>query len=182
MIFRQIEEIKNGIKTQTRRVVKPGENPVWVRGSIYAVKKNGRRLHTIGASRAIVPKRGQPGLTTHRIRILSIRQERLQDITPEDAIAEGLVEVQGKVEPGQWNPLRWYRPDFENWHGYARGRHYISHTVDYTDPAIPPEQYADARVSGYRHLWESINKKAPYRWIDNPPVWVYTFQCQEQTS
>ena len=130
MIFKQVDEILSGQKTQTRRVVKPGEG---MYEASLALTAAGNVKWAVGKTYAVVPKRGLPGVwwkrvgtvaLTHngmheyhypsnpdaaaialpvtraelekrgfqplRIRILAIRQERLQDITEADAKAEGV--------------------------------------------------------------------------------------------
>jgi len=164
MIFRQIDEILAGRKTQTRRVCKPGEfchgriNNVWI-SKVWKRKDpdidaNVRLKWAVGRTYAIVPKRGQPGLKTHRIRITAIRQERVQEISEADAIAEGCSCI---VCGG-----RGYDDD-----GYG------SHAAC----------GACADKSGcredYRLLWDSINTRKGVRWEDNPLVWVIEFECVE---
>ena len=163
MIFKQVDEILSGQKTQTRRVVKPGEG---MYEASLALTAAGNVKWAVGKTYAVVPKRGLPGVwwkmvgtvaLTHngmheyhypsnpdaaaialpvtraelekrgfrplRIRILAIRQERLQDITEDDAKAEG---VSSKGE--------------------------------------------------YAKLWNRINKRKGTRWSDNPMVWALTFE------
>ena len=72
MIFQETwRQVLAGRKTQTRRVVKAGQPCRWVVGKTYAVQ----------------PARTQRAVG--RIRITDVRRERLGDITPSDARAEG---------------------------------------------------------------------------------------------
>ena len=195
MIFRQPDAILAGLKTETRRVVKPGQfhfddlvdyyvegdesDPVFYPEGIYTGQQTDpetwecedcgtytdvRALYIVGRDYAVVPKRGKPGLwwrdkdwsgygptwrhMSHdgpiwrpeqarspeqleqdgwkplRIRIKSIRRERLQDITEEGAKAEGVESVEA-----------------------------------------------------YKALWQSINGKTKgARWDDNPHVFVIQFE------
>jgi hypothetical protein len=173
MYFKQIDEIVSGTKTQTRRIVKPGEwlagGPFEVEGkqfvspvSIYSGTIPNERLKwQVGRDYAVSPGRGKPGVWWHpgthpawklpgdiatnaifdwqplRIRITAIRRESLQDITPDDARAEG-------------------KP----------------HEYPWTGPVTHPHQ-VDA-VAWYRDLWERINGRGS--WDANPDVWVLEFE------
>lgn len=87
MIFKQWREIGKGIKTQTRRVKKPNDKALYHNGDIHAVYRNGRLLWQVGNEYAIQPKRTSKAIGY--IRIDEIREEQLQNISPEDAMAEG---------------------------------------------------------------------------------------------
>jgi hypothetical protein len=97
MIFKQHELVLDGTKTQTRRVVKDSEFEQYFHSGMFGVPKynddwivrvkNPRLKWEVGKYYAVVPKRGKPGIG--RIRLTEIRRERLQDITEEDAKAEG---------------------------------------------------------------------------------------------
>lgn len=78
--------------------------------------------------------------------ITAVKVERLQDISEEDAIAEG-VERDSKVT---W---------CEAW------KHYAPSTT---------EQWASTARDSYRTLWESINGKTS--WEKNPYVWCIAFK------
>jgi hypothetical protein len=164
MIFRQVNEIINGTKTQTRRVVKPGETFSDLRTLYNAPDARPATVYTpgdkvkwqVGRTYAVVPKMSKPGVwwapasgewsaPEHyivndpcwqplRIRITAIRREPLQDISESDAVAEGYPEV----------------------------------ITRYTAATAP--------IEWYRELWDSINTRAPYRWDDNPAVWVIEFE------
>jgi hypothetical protein len=158
MIFKQWKEILEGKKTQTRRVVKPGEvddktlcydSYEWpdLRGRVRLPDKisaiytgvsqgNLRLKWQVGRTYAIQPGRGQKQVG--RIRLTAIRQERVQDISEADVIAEG-------VELRSW--------------GY-----------DWT------------KTAGYAELWDVINTRKPMRWIDNPLVWVLTFELDKSAE
>lgn len=117
MIFKQINEILTGKKTQTRRIAKPSEswakalsltivgkgsggwletsplyasNPVTNIASVYSGKRVKWR---VGNTYAIVPKRGAAGIG-QRIQIDALRLEYLQSITEADAQAEGVASVE----------------------------------------------------------------------------------------
>lgn len=86
------------------------------------------------------------------LKVTNVRVERLQDISEEDAIAEGIASFNhgfGGSPRGVW-----YR-DYKH----------LSHNCRPRD--------------SFRTLWQSINgKKHP--WDTNPWVWVYTFEQTEK--
>jgi hypothetical protein len=94
MIFKQIEEIKSGRKTMTQRIVGEGETAeLNEAGEIIAVKdRHGRHKWRIGQLYAVVPKRGQSGIG--RIRLLSIVQVSVRNMTAYDAWHEGVDSVE----------------------------------------------------------------------------------------
>lgn len=81
------------------------------------------------------------------LKITGLRVERLQDITTEDAIYEGIEVIDGEVNdcPVFKNYLK---PGIENGFGYP--------------------------TNSFQSLWESINGKDS--WNKNPWVWVITFE------
>jgi len=85
-----IDQVLNGTKTNSRRVVQPGEYPVFDEsGNIIEVRKaNGRLKWKVGKTYGAQPGRGQKAVA--RIRITGIRKEHVQDITPQDAYDEGI--------------------------------------------------------------------------------------------
>ncbi|MBZ0291403.1 MAG: ASCH domain-containing protein [Anaerolineae bacterium] len=90
MIFtpEHCELILSGCKTQTRRVVKGGEILLEVSNCHMVYIKN-RIKWEVGKTYALQPGRGKKAVG--RIRITDIRKEPLQELSTEDAIAEGVV-------------------------------------------------------------------------------------------
>ncbi|WP_341989797.1 hypothetical protein [Azorhizobium sp. AG788] len=82
--------------------------------------------------------------------VTSVKVERLQDISEEDAIAEGVEKDHAAGMPSTWG-----------WHDYLRG------------DEIAKRHFSDARDS-YRTLWDAIN--GPGAWDANPWVAAYTFK------
>jgi hypothetical protein len=118
MIFKQIEQVLSGEKTQTRRVCKPGEAMVqfmewvsregeYIEGYCVADKTN-RRKWVCGRTYAIQSKRGATGIDK-RIKITAIRHERLHDITEADAVAEGVASVE--IYKQLWDSINWKTKD-----------------------------------------------------------------------
>lgn len=89
MIFQHtLQQVLNQRKTQTRRVISPGEDAI--RGQynkITAVTHNGRQKWVVGRTYAVQPGRGQAQVA--RIRLTEINSEYITRICTPDAIAEG---------------------------------------------------------------------------------------------
>lgn len=86
------------------------------------------------------------------LEVTDIKVERLQDITEEDAIAEGIHLCAGIDEEGYT-------------HGYHWG------------PVSDAELLFNSAADAYRKLWDSINGQKPGKtWNDNPWVWVIEFK------
>jgi hypothetical protein len=85
------------------------------------------------------------------LKIASVRIEHLQDISDEDAIAEGIERVGGKYS---CNP----------WKNYLKGK--------------PGEMLQDCSspTRSFQTLWDSINFQRGYSWEVNPLVWVIEFK------
>lgn len=95
MIFQKtIKQVLSGLKTQTRRLVQPGDTTeLDSLNEIWRVYRNGRLLYQVGKTYAAQPGRGLPA--AGRIRLKSIRRERVNEISVPDALAEG-IEVAGR--------------------------------------------------------------------------------------
>lgn len=82
------QAILDGRKTQTRRVRKPSDQPVYDDdGKIEAVLVNGREKWHVGKTYSVQPGRGKPQIA--RIRITAIDSENVTDINDAAARAEG---------------------------------------------------------------------------------------------
>ena len=82
--------------------------------------------------------------------ITAVRVERLQDISEEDAQAEGVEDVTKDVAPSD--------PEFRFWRRYRDGG---------------PNAYTDNAIASFASLWTEIN--GPTSWEANPWVWVVEF-------
>lgn len=88
------------------------------------------------------------------LEVTNVRAERLQDISEEDAIAEGIEEI-SKTTESKLPIYRNYLPD---------------EILGFLSP-----EYS------YQSLWDSLNaEKAP--WKSNPWVWVYEFKKVEKPN
>ena len=87
------------------------------------------------------------------LKIISVRPERLQEISEQDAIAEG-------VGAG-----------FQMNSGYPDYQHITNGVCELTQ---------DTAVASYMTLWDSINGKDSHK--NNEWVWVYTYQLTERPT
>jgi hypothetical protein len=89
MIFEYtLPQVMSGKKTQTRRLVKPGDVAgMDAKGKIVAVVNNGREKWRVGKSYAVQPGRARPQVA--RIEITGLRRGHADKITTADAHAEG---------------------------------------------------------------------------------------------
>jgi len=83
------------------------------------------------------------------LEIVSVRVERLHDISKGDALAEGIE-----------------RRKSERWPGCVVYKDYQTKGDD--------QEWYERAVDSYRSLWESIN--GPESWAENPWVWVVEFK------
>jgi hypothetical protein len=104
------------------------------------------------------------------LRITDIRVERLQDISEDDALAEG---CEARPFPGPW------------WQGYrdlGDGQLFHQQAIGETAPdwmigpkQMPPTPWLDQSArDGFRSIWMGLH--GPGAWDDNPWVWVISFQ------
>jgi hypothetical protein len=158
MIFKQVTEIIDGTKTQTRRLVKPDEHGLKIDGVRQVWTSKGRIKWQIARDYAVQSGRGKPtvmwepesqGYIPLRIRITDIRKERVQDISEQDAIAEGI--TASPMSKSLHKTWQFNTPSHTSY-GYS----------------FPADAYAA--------LWDSINTKKGTRFSDNPSVWVLTFE------
>lgn len=176
MIFKQIDEILSGQKTQTRRVVKPGEfvyqhgnqNPdgIWAIDTVFTLIDNPEKHEykdrikwKVGRTYAVVPKRGKPGVWWSDLYLGSVSHPLV--IEKPDAATQAY-----RIETG-WRPLRIRIVAIRR-----------EHLQDITE--------ADAKAEGvsskgeYAKLWNRINKRKGTRWSDNPLVWALTFEVVKE--
>lgn len=86
--------------------------------------------------------------------IAKVRVERLQDISEDDACAEGIM----PIAPG-YEDIMYSQPN-------ADGKLTVTR-----EP-----------IEAFKTLWDSINAKRGYSWNSNPWVWVVDFQVLESTQ
>lgn len=93
------------------------------------------------------------------LEITSVRVERLNDISPDDAIEEGL-----KAITKDGKTVKYGIPDHDGRPGTD-------------DIGWPWQELRISPVDAFRHLWESINGAGS--WAANPWVWVVEFKRLE---
>lgn len=168
-----IQAIKEGRKTQTRRpfkhpckiyrdrnqqAIRIEEQDDWYGDRNYCIRADGGSWMDLTKDDFVNRYSKYKIGDTHdidgtKIKITDIRVERLQDISEEDAIAEGLKE--------EWV------------HGYDDSD--CIYGIDEND--IP---WLDDPVEMFeRHIWNKLPYKPPYDWNSNPFVWVIEFEKAE---
>ena len=177
MYFKQIQAIVDGIKTQTRRVVKPNELGDLNLGAretysaVHSTHKNGSALRLkwqVGRDYAVSPGRGKPGLwwnpVTKEVAIPYTTKRYKSDLPQmlkRDLRAKG------------YRPLRIRFTDIRRESLQAISEaDAIAEGYPHTHPKpgitiLPP-------VSWYAELWTAINGKGS--WAANPDVWALTFE------
>ena len=102
------------------------------------------------------------------LEVVSVRPERLQDITEEDAIAEGIQLFEYGTE---------YDEDFG-----GRDKN-MCYSVGYGTRRLALGVMSSTARDGYQRLWDSINAKRGYPWESNPWVWrieLKEYPCRER--
>lgn len=89
LIMKQKEATRSGAKTETRRVVKPGET--WDAERQAVLLPSGRVKWRVGGEYSVVPK--MYGKTFGRIRITAIEHQQLHEIDDAGSLREGILAV-----------------------------------------------------------------------------------------
>ena len=119
-----------------------GEQPIVMDGDGGGVTNKDGSFASAWRSPMFMPRRA----SRITLEITAVRVERLNQISEEDAIAEGMTYFDGRnYEADGWHP-----------NDYRRG-------------------YWPDAVDAYRGLWDSINGKR-HPWASNPWVWVLEFK------
>lgn len=150
MIFKQWQQVLNGAKTQTRRLIKPTDEyygsgrpkPHGIPIVCVFNRESLRRKYVVGKTYAIQPGRGKKAVG--RFKLLAIHREWLQDISLEDTLAEGIFQVPEAPDFWKYSGSIW-------WFVSPREAFFV--------------------------LWDSIYKKRSDRSGGNPEVWGLTLKC-----
>ncbi len=106
------------------------------------------------------------------LKITDIRVERLQDISEEDAKAEGLFTREGDGGKPGWG----YKWKGTGYHGAGYGDFGITfHVADNQGVCECNVGWKSPAQCAFRELWDSINGKT-YPWSSNPWVWCISFR------
>ncbi len=95
------------------------------------------------------------------LEVTEVRVERVQEITEEGAIAEGVEREYMEPDPDNFHPPGSY--------GYISGLH-----------PFPEGKLHVGVKEAFEELWDSINEKRGFGWEKNPFVWVVTFKRVEE--
>jgi hypothetical protein len=142
----------DGRKRRTRRIWKPewhaaAAHPAREIVSIYHVP-TGRVLWEVGEPITIKPSRTAKG--SGQVMCTGLRRERVQDITEEEALLEGV------CVPGT--------------HRYHGAGYWID---------TPCPTFVMSACDAFRRVWRSLYPSGPRSWDENPEVAVIEFEPME---
>ena len=191
MYFTQIDEIIAGTKTQTRRIVKPGENE-WVKSftppiEVSTVLTPTHRIKwQVGRDYAVSPGRGKPGVwwkpggSTYYTRhdgvwIPSMWKggQEVPEYLLEDLENMGLQPLRIVITAIRREPLQSISEEDAIAEGCTvwRGGAVVGFGEVYEVPGY-------TAIEAYHDLWDCINTRPGTRWDDNPDVWVIEFNIK----
>ena len=184
MLFKpeMIDAIVAGKKTQTRRIVRPGEYQRYLPSLTFAnqavIAQRGIAGHftkwEVGRSYAVQPGRGKPGAWWKpKVSCLALPDTWLKNTAGLDYRPDNLG---GSIKG--WQPLRIRITAIRREHvglvsradAQAEGilcRHCKGYTANQTGCTC---------IELYSQLWDRINTRQGARWQDNPEVWVISFE------
>ena len=154
---------RDGRKTETRRICKPDWRPAtsFTSGVVRSIEDTSyaipRILWKVGESIGL--KRTRTGKVEARVLCTGLRVERVQDITEEDARAEGITLLPCLVEKPD---TRFFIPKIQKC---------------FYNGSVP---YATARAA-YEAVWRRLYPRGPNAWEKNPMVVVISFEPMEET-
>ena len=204
MIFKQVTEIIEGKKTQTRRIVKKNEHLSDYNNTdgctVFTTSKGGKRRikWQVGRKYAVVPKRAQPQVYYRYEEDGSLtlahtaKMEYFDETLLEWATRENKPKRVELIKSYGYKPLsiRLTAIRLERLHDITEADAIAEgiETVErMTSSGVEMELYKDYLykdedkyfkysdpIKSYKSLWESINGKGS--WDTNPMVWVLEFQ------
>jgi hypothetical protein len=175
MIFKQIIEIISGKKTQTRRIVKEGEVYDDFDRAVYTTSAGpfhwnwAPKRHLkwmVGHTYAVCPGRGLHTEMVHRDGF-HFTPVRIDDGYYYDGDGHWFSPDECKPLRIRITAIRQERlGDISEADCLAEGG--VSWWSEHEGPQL--------LRAGYAELWDSINTRKGTRWMDNPLVWVLTFE------
>lgn len=171
--FGLLDAVLKRHKTQTRRICLDPINPTankskWHIGDVVAISQPYKDIlssaycdkyeldkltHTKGWSNAMFTK---ADLMPHHIRITNIKIQRLQEISNEDCLKEGIIKTIHKSADGEWGRYYWH-------HGVTRSNCPYGQYKEYSNP-----------LEAFASLIDCVSGKGTFK--SNPYVFVYEFE------
>ncbi len=105
--------------------------------------------------------------------IKEVFPQRLQEITEDDAIAEGVI----FTDFGEYTPKWKASLDGGNTFHGAKPQH---HSGYHCGEVVGPDECFFTARGAYFNLWDSINAKRGYPYDSNPYIWAYRFEKTER--
>lgn len=163
-------EYKDG-KIKIVMAYDPTEDSMWLLDQVESLESNGFIEPVLEEERYVFTDKTQPFKPSILmpkeaariwLEVEEIRVERLQNISEEDAIAEGISQVD--TTPALYNN---YLNGLKTamWPGYGS----LTKTIGFTNP-----------VDSFRSLFEKIN--GPVSWLRNPWIWVVKYKVLSTTG
>lgn len=115
------------------------------------------------------------------LEVTDVRVQRIQEITEEDAMAEGLERLWTQKECDTVPGIIGTKPEDHGcknylWHGDRRKPYDVFDSWPY--------QFSDYKtaIGSFSSLWQLINAKSGHGWESNPWVFAYTFKKIERSE
>lgn len=162
MIFlpEHCKAIIEGKKTQTRRLCKSGDN-FW-RGQVRRTSNRhptiGKLIWEPGREYAVCPGRGKSGIA--KFQLLDIRRQRVQDISIEDAEAEGI-------------EINFIHEGSDMYYSPAAQKMLTENHWQFDE--IPDREKLQGSYGAFAMIWDRLHKNVN-NWLENPWVWALTFE------
>lgn len=187
MYFKQVDEIITGTKTQTRRIVRVGEElwPDYVnpQGGYSPAVVAKRLKWQVGRDYAVSPGRGKSGVWIYRTgKAVSwlTPTRKLSRLDMDISLSDGWKPLRIRLLEIRREPLQDITEVDARAEGYPEDEDerkcgYCDWGEQVVDPP-PSVACICSPATWYRDLWNSINTRKGTRWDDSPHVWVLEFE------